>query len=662
MKPIAEGQGDLFAWTAPLTTPQAVDNRIVAPPLSRPPQSPKMVTEGGWAECPKDPPLKRFHTSKSKTEGGVEGLEDRGLTGTETPPEVACRLRGSQSAETLRVNGDPPTHFEPPLSGRRDAYLQPPVEITPTRLRPYQLAAIAAVRAQFEAGCRSTLLVLPTGTGKTVVFAEDARQLVRAGGRVLVLAHREELLEQAQSKLQDAGVRADLEQAKRRASSSSPVVVASIATLQRQRLTAWPRDWFRRIVVDEAHHAAAASYRAIIDHFTTAQVLGVTATPARGDGKALKEVFESVAYRYELRDAIRDEWLVPLRAKRVVVEGINLSNVRTHHGDLDQRELSEILSAERVLHETVGPLLEQAGSRPTIVFAVDVAHAHALAGIINRYRPGAALAVDGGAKRDERKAALQAFRRGEIQFLCNCALYTEGFDEPSIACVAICRPTKSWGLYVQMLGRGTRLSPETGKRDCLILDFVGNSGRHRLVGPADALAGGDVLSDDVRAEVETQLAGDGQLELETVLASAELEVSKRSGRIALIAHAAYRTKEIDPFLGDFFQADPTGPWTREPVSAKQRSALKSAGFEKLPDNLTKGEASKWLDAIQARHTKGLATVKQARLLERAKLDTSAMTAHRATELIVKLRRNDFRPWVLRGEPEFRRDDERERTP
>ena len=667
----SERQGDLFAWTstkAESNTPQPVDKSVSHPTENVGSEVRSQISETRilrpdldseiWAKCPVSDLKKGSTPPKERSESWEKSLDAGGLRPSD-PPKTAPG--GAGGSEVLRrAESDP----EVPLPAFRDqpshrgGVLQPPVEITSPRLRPYQLAAISAVRAEFEAGCRSTLLVLPTGTGKTVVFAEDARMVVRAGGRVLVLAHREELLEQAQSKLADAGVRAELEQAKKRASSTAPVVVASIATLQRQRLTAWPREWFARIVVDEAHHAAAQSYGNILEYFSTATILGVTATPARADGKALKTVFASVAYRYELRDAIRDKWLVPLRAKRVVVGAINLTNVRTHHGDLDQRELSEILTVEKVLHETVGPLVEQAGDRPTIVFAVDVAHAHALADMLNRYRPGSALAVDGSAKREDRRAALASFRRGEIQFLCNCALYTEGFDEPSIECVAICRPTKSWALYVQMLGRGTRLSEITGKRDCLILDFVGNSGRHRLIGPADALAGGDVeLSDEVRAEVAEQL--DGARELDQVLENAELEISKRGGRLALIAAADYRTKEIDPFLGDFFVVvDPNGAWSREPATAKQRSALKAGGLDKVPDLLTKGEASKWLDAIAQRRSKGLASVAAARCLKRAGLDVTGMLDIRAKDLIQKLRRNNWRPWVLAGEPEFRRKDER----
>lgn len=505
-------------------------------------------------------------------------------------------------------------------------------------LRPYQVDAVTSVLEQFRTGRRSTLLELPTGCGKTVVFAEIARRGVARGRRVLVLAHRTELLEQAAEKLAGAGVRAEIEQGARHA-TDAPVVIASVQTLRGARLDSWPADSFALVVIDEAHHAVATSYRAVLDHFTSARVLGVTATPDRGDGKALRDVFESVAFRYELRQAIRDGWLARIRARRIVVEGVDLGSVRTRAGDLDRGELATVMGDEAALHGVAVPLLELAGERRTIVFAVDVAHAHRLAEVLNRYVPSVACAADGSASAAVRAATLKEFRAGSFRVLVNCSLYTEGFDEPTIACVVVARPTKSRALYAQMIGRGTRLAP--GKGDCLVLDFTGTAGRHRLVGPADALAG-VTLADDLRDLAnEMLMTGGEQLELDAVLEAADGDIAARREQVRVTAIARYRAEAIDPFLGDLPGASQS-PWACEVATERQREALAKAGLEDLPEELTKGEASQWLDAIAARRSAGLATFKQVRFLRRYEVDARTMTLEDASAAIARIESRGWR--------------------
>jgi len=528
----------------------------------------------------------------------------------------------------------------------------------PPEPRPYQIAAITAVEDQWRAGTKRTLLVLPTGTGKTVVFAELARRGVANDERWLVLAHRTELLTQAIAKLAAVGLRASLDKGTDRASLHTSVVVASVQTLRGARLERYAADHFTHIVVDEGHHSAAKSYQNILARFPAARVLGVTATPDRADGKALGKTYESVAYTYEMRAAIREGFLAPLRARRVLVADVDLSSVKSHHGDFDQGELGAVMAAEKALHGVVGPLVQLAGRRKTLVFGVDVAHAKALAEMLNRHTSGCAIALDGSASDAERAAVLRLFHEGKFQFLTNCALFVEGFDEPSIECVAMVRPTQSRALYTQMLGRGTRLSPLTGKTDCLILDFVGNS-KHRLVGPVDALAGHDL--DD--AVIESLGDLDGQMELEDVLVHAELEAASKRARLGLIAIAHFRTKEIDPFLGDFMPPlDLTSPAAKKPATDKQLAALEKAGIAKSPTGLTLGEASQLLDAITARRVAGLCTIPQARLLERLGADTKGMSMARASQLMAILTRppleTRFKPYRIAHEPEFRRTSKR----
>lgn len=618
----------------------------------------------GWQSGRSGPPRDCGDRAESLPEPGPEPRTVR------TVPNLR-----TEASENLNDSGHGPRSGIPPLRGDTT----PDCAVVPTdssaaltlrsqrtdpgdpgrgpTLRPYQISAIEAVDLEL-AEHRSTLLVLPTGCGKTVVFAELARREVAAGGRVLVLAHRTELLEQAAKKLLDVGVHASVDQGERKGSQLADVIVASVQTLRGDRLRRYTPTWFTKIVVDEAHHAAAQSYRTILAYFTAAKILGVTATPDRGDGKALGKVFESVAFTYEMRKAIADRYLAPLHAKRILVEEMNLGDVRTHHGDFDQSELSAVMNDERNLLGVVKPLLEQAGDRKTLVFGVDVAHARALADVINVSRPGQAIALDGSAKPEERKAVLSLFRKGVFRYLCNCALFTEGFDEPDIACVALARPTKSRALYTQMLGRGTRLAP--GKADCLVLDFVGNSGMHRIVGPADALAGSDI-SDDVRKAVQQKLE-DGQTEIESILVDAEREVAEqkaaRRREMNSAALVLYRQREVDLFLGDHMPTvDMNSPAAQRPATPEQLAELELAKFGRPPAGLSEAEAAAMLKAVADRRKAGLCTIPQARLLEtRLHCDAKGMTFARAQELIgrVAARNAWSHPSVaLSGEPEFK---------
>lgn len=560
---------------------------------------------------------------------------------------------------------------EPELGAGPVQRLQAGSSSTGISLRPYQQRADAAITHELEVlGRRSTLLVACTGSGKTVTFVERVRRCKSHGGRSLILAHRDELIQQPRRKLEALGIHPDVEKGKQRASTLARVVIASVQSLRGARLQRFARDHFDLIIVDEAHHAMAPGYRAILDHFDSAKVLGVTATPLRADGEALGDVFESVAFRYEIRDAIRDQWLVPIVARRVVLDGVDLSAVKTRAGDLAQDQLAALLETERAISGVVVPLLELTHDRPTVVFGVDVAHAAQLAAALNERRPGCARAVHG--ESDDRDELLAAFARGEFQFLVNCMLLLEGWDCPPASCVAIARPTKSWALFVQAVGRGTRIFGATyaescanGKRNLLLLNFTGTAGRHRLIGPADCLAGSehalDALADDVREELD-RLLGTQTLELESVVAHATAEVEKRRAAIARDAIVRFHAEELDPFLGDADHAaalhgqsviDPR--WESEPATEKQISALKKAGVTvgKLPPSLSKAEASRLLGRLAARRSRGLCSLAQARAIAQGTgIDARAITFDRAVVLCTMLRVGGWRPWALRGTPEY----------
>lgn len=307
------------------------------------------------------------------------------------------------------------------------------------QLRPYQQAALEAVRAAYRRGSRRVLVVMPTGTGKTVLFAEIARL---AKGPVLVLAHRQELVHQARDKIaQWCEDVVAIEMAQRRDLSHPrgrrpKISVASVQSLGR-RLAKIPSDAFRMLVVDEAHHATAQSYRRILDHFPV-HVLGVTATPDRSDKTPLGEIFEELAFEYDIASAIEEGFLCPVHSFAVHTR-IDFSRVRKLAGELHVGDVEDVLTRELHLAEIAEPILRERGDRPSIVFAASVAHARALTRVLcelSRDRDYA-RALDGSHDGSRRRAVLDAFRRGRIKVLVNCALFTEGFDLPQIALVGL---------------------------------------------------------------------------------------------------------------------------------------------------------------------------------------------------------------------------------
>lgn len=535
-------------------------------------------------------------------------------------------------------------------------------------LRPYQHEAINAARAclarlsrrpHAEGGpARAVLLELATGLGKTVTFAALARMVAANGGRTLVLAHRGELLDQAQRKLAAEGLDAQIEQADRRALRSAQVVVASVQSLRGPRLVAWPHDHFALVVIDEAHHATADGYRAIIAHFPGARILGVTATADRADGVSLGAVFADVAFRYGMRKAIEDQWLTPIVAERVLLDGLDLTDVRvlSTGADLDAEQLGAQLRRGTVVAAAARAIVERSAGRRTIAFGVDVAHARLLADAINMLEPGAALAVDGGMDVDARAAALGRFRGGDIRVLTNCQLYTEGFDEPSIGCVAVVRPTMSRALYTQILGRGVRMlglsmleSIANGKPNCIVLDLVGNSGRHRLVGPVDALAG-RVLDDAERAAVVKAMTPrrdlrealrDVEAQGDAVRATLAARAREKAEKAEALRLAKYRAEVID-LLGDRDALFDRVGTDAELATADQIAAIDRAKLGAPPASLTRAQADLMLAAVEERRHAGLCSVPQARLLSRtlAKIrpavDTWALTAVEAKRIIGRI--------------------------
>ncbi len=341
-------------------------------------------------------------------------------------------------------------------------------------LRPYQQSAIDAVLAARRQGVRRQLVCLPTGAGKTVIFAELSRLAKR---QVLVLAHREELLQQARDKIQRALGEAHvvaLERGAERGAADAKVLVCSIRSLHERRLAAIvARRNLGLVVYDECHHAAAADNLRVLGQLGVFEkewagtLLGFTATTQRGDGRGLDEVFERIVYSRTLPELIDDGYLVRLRGFRIRTSA-DLTRV-SGRGDFREDELGEAVDIEERNALVARSIQELGRDRRTIAFCVTVSHARNLARSLNALGVLAGV-VHGAMPADRRAAVLAEFRAGLVQVLCNVAVLTEGFDDPGVSCVAMARPTRSEGLYAQCVGRGTRLHP--GKSDCLILDFV----------------------------------------------------------------------------------------------------------------------------------------------------------------------------------------------
>lgn len=359
-------------------------------------------------------------------------------------------------------------------------------------LRPYQADCIKQIVEAYRQGLRRVLVSLPTGTGKTVVFSHFPRGL-RMRKKLLILAHRDELLEQARAKLATAApdIPAAIEQGQRRADPAARVVVASVPTLgraQSKRLASLDPDDFSIIVVDEAHHAVAPTYRRIFDHFRLfdegeRMLVGFTATPRRGDGLALGQVFQDIVFSRGIEEMIRGKWLSPIIGWRVTTD-IDLDSVRVRHGDFVEAQLARTVNVRRRNDAVLGAYSKYASGRRALVFCADVAHAQSMAETFESAGIRA-LAVWGAMPRDDRRDALDALRSGRASVLTNCNLLTEGFDEPSVDCIVMARPTKSRLLYAQMIGRGTRLYE--GKENLVIIDMADNSREHKLAGLHDVL-------------------------------------------------------------------------------------------------------------------------------------------------------------------------------
>ena len=484
--------------------------------------------------------------------------------------------------------------------------------------RAYQINIIQAVERGWSE-FRKLLVVAPTGSGKTIIFAHIAS---REPGRTLILAHREELIEQAIEKLHRAtGITAQKEKAEAEASLSARVVVGSIQTLLRPaRLSRWPSDHFDLVIVDEAHHALAASYMTVLNHFDGhARVLGVTATPDRGDKKNLGSYFNGVAAEVPLFGLIDDGYLSRIAVKAIPLQ-IDLSSVRQTAGDYSEADLGSAL--EPYLGEIAKAIKEHASFRRVLAFLPLIATSQKFVEAC-RAVGLAAEHVDG--ESPDRKDRLARFAACEFDVLSNAMLLTEGYDDPGIDCVVVLRPTRSRPLYAQMVGRGTRI--HDCKDSLLLLDFLWHHQKHSLCRPASLIATTDAeaeaitklaqdqagLPSDVAAQCEMdlqKLAGTATEQREESLRKQLAEQSKKRGKTIsaeefALSHHSMETAEFEPSM----------KWESNEITEKQAKVLTRAKID-LETVRGRGHASRLIDLVLRNQKLVLASPAQQKLMAR----------------------------------------------
>lgn len=484
-------------------------------------------------------------------------------------------------------------------------------------LRKYQEEAVNAIEKQWDEGFLKTLLVLPTGCGKTVVFAKVTENQVRNGKRVLILAHRGELLEQAADKLyKSTGIMSALEKAESTSLGSwYRVTVGSVQTLMREkRLMQFPQDHFDVIVIDEAHHAISESYQRILTYFNTARVLGVTATPDRGDMKNLGSVFESLAYEYTLPRAIKEGYLSPIKAVTIPLR-LELTGVSTQAGDFKASDIDTAL--DPYLYQIADEMKNYCQNRKTVVFLPLVKTSQKFRDILieNGFR---AAEVNGNS--EDRAEVLEAFDKGEYNVLCNSMLLTEGWDCPSVDCIIVLRPTKVRGLYCQMVGRGTRLCE--GKKDLLLLDFLWHTERHELCRPAHLICENEEVAKKMTENLSDNAGNPFDIEEAAEKASEDVVSQREQALAKTLSEMKHRKRQlVDPLQYEMsIQAEdlsgyvPAFGWEMAPPSEKQLRAIERYGI--FPDEIDNaGKAAKILDHLDKRRNAGLTTPKQIRFLE-----------------------------------------------
>lgn len=511
-------------------------------------------------------------------------------------------------------------------------------------LRPYQLAAMQSITDSWGKENRKILAVLPTGTGKTILFSHIVKEKTDEGHRVLILAHRGELLQQAKDKLKLAvGLDSALEKAdSTTAGTDTNVVVASVQSMmQDKRLAQFPSDHFNYIIVDEAHHSPADSYQKVLAHFPDAYVLGVTATPERGDGKNLLDYYDSLAFEYTLLQAIQDGYLCPIHAQMIPLK-LDISKVSIANGDYAAGQLGDSLDA--FLYQIANEMKTYCKDRKTVVFLPLIKTSQKLCNILKK---AGFKAAEINGKSKNRSKILRDFEKGKFHILCNSMLLTEGWDCPSVDCIVILRPTKSPTLYRQMVGRGTRL--HLNKKNLLLLDFLWITKEHDLCHPSCLIS----TDTNVQEQINNQIQNS---ETEINILAAEKEASHRMqlDMESRLLKELKRTRNYESKLvqlidfacgiasEELIALHKTAEETRTRLTENQFVFLASHGIDaaSVP---TPDIAEKVIHILHTRASSGLATPKQIRRLEYYGFcNVGTWTKKKAYEIIKRIADNDWK--------------------
>lgn len=481
------------------------------------------------------------------------------------------------------------------------------------RLRPYQQQAVCSAFKEWER-VRSTLVVLPVGTGKTLVAAETAKRVVALGGRFCFIAHTDELMQQGANEIEQyTGIPVAIEKALSTAHDSiTPITVASLQSIgQARRMNRFSPNHYDVVCGDESHRAAGPTYRRLFSYFKGAKCMGITATPSRSDKLALSTVFDSIAYEYRLKDAIKDGYLVPIVAQQIPV-AVNLDGLKMRRGEYDADEMDELIRP--YLESLANMVVSRGEGRPGISFLPLVSTSQLFADML-RDRGIKAEAVWGtDPKRTEK---IKGIKSGEIDHLCNSNLLTEGFNAPRVSLICPFIPTRSRGRYIQQIGRGTRTCD--GKQDLLILDPLWLASKHVVCTPA-SLFGETQEVNDIATEARRMKGGRGNV-LEDVEQAYSDFAKKREAKIAreLDLNRYRKARAINPLDfatlvhdNELLTYSPTHYWEEAQATDKQKEYLSKAGFDSA--GMTKGMAYALFNRINKRREEGLATPKQVKTM------------------------------------------------
>ena len=516
--------------------------------------------------------------------------------------------------------------------------------------RPYQVdARDAVIKAFHEDRVDSALLVAATGTGKTVTAGAIIEEFVGRGERALFLAHRNVLINQAFATFNRFGFEVAAEMGECSALlSDAAVVVGSVQSFQADRLLKWPTETFGLVIIDEAHRSLADSYTRILNHFVGYKLLGITATPSRGDRRNLGSRYSVKAFEYGMRKAIKDGWLVPIRRK-VIPLSIDLRGIRTTGGDLNQGDLEQRLMPK--IEPIARAIVNELGARPAVAFTPDVGSAAFLAdtlcalGLKARYVAGSG--GEHGQKKVECKRNLKDFDDGEYQVICCCELLTEGWDCLRVEAVVNLRPTRLWAAFAQRVGRGTRPSPATGKTDCLVLNFAWETdGELNLCTSVDLFDDGQLDPEVYAVARELADGRSGEIDLMDVIDEAERKCNlRRKFMIHLTGkEETYKAWEYDPVgvgkildvkLNRKYDFDKNG---YNPATPNQIWKLRQLGVN-TPEGLSKWGASKMIGKLIKRQEQGLASHGQVRELMSAGVNPDlarAFSSKEATAAITEI--------------------------